>query len=294
MRISEMLTAIASWLESPENEAILLAEYDEDCLEVVANSCVQAAAILKATAETVEEIEPRFNQKRLDRISELEGKIKELQEKISNSTEEEYPELDSELRWYQDELEYEIDKAYDTLNYDESNITPESIDELANLAEAFDSSNDPELQKQAAVIDELLITIAAPPNAVSERKDLLDSRSKELEKKYKNTGKQLSESNKIADSIKDIEKSNLTKEYTILEAPLSTRYCPDHPGVSLIRIGDGIDQCNLDKKIYNYESGYTLNNGSKVPGGSVSQQTQHLNIPYYSIFDTRGDRLGTT
>jgi hypothetical protein len=83
----------------------------------------------------------------------------------------------------------------------------------------------------------------------------------------------------------------MAKQYTIMEAPLSTRYCPDHPGVPLMRVGDHQAQCELDKKIYNYETGYTLNNGSKVPGGDVSQQTAVLDIPYYSIFTTREDRL---
>ena len=49
---------------------------------------------------------------------------------------------------------------------------------------------------------------------------------------------------------------------------------------------------NCNKKVYNFDTGFALNNGSKVPGGDVSNQTQVLNIPYYSIFDTRDDRMG--
>jgi len=236
MRISEMLIAIASWLESPDNEAILLAEYDDDCLEVVANSCVQAAQLLKITAEAVEDIEP--------------------------------PE--------------------------ESKITPESIDELANLATAFDESGDPELKKQASVIDELLLTIASPPNAIVQRQDLVDRRLDELKKKYEQTGKDLAETNKIADSEKAIEKSQMTKQMEILEAPLSSRYCPDHPGAQIARVGEHMWQCELDKKVYNFETGFTLNNGNKVPGGDVANQTQALDIPYYAIFDSRSERMGNS
>ena len=58
MRISEMLQAIASWLESPNNEALLLAEYDETCSKIVAENCVLAAALLKNAAEQVEVVEP--------------------------------------------------------------------------------------------------------------------------------------------------------------------------------------------------------------------------------------------
>jgi len=233
MRISEMLTAIASWLESPDNEAILLAEYDEECLQIVANSCVQAAALLKITAEAVEDIEP--------------------------------PE--------------------------ESKITPESVEELANLATALDESGDPALQKQASVIDELLLTIASPPDAVAQRQDLLDKRLEEVKKKYEQPRKDLSEVNKIADSEKLIENSNMTKQMDILEAPLSSRYCPDHPGAQMARVGEHMWQCELDKKIYNFETGFTLNNGTKVPGGDVSNQTKAFDAPFYNIFDSREDRL---
>lgn len=234
MRISEMLTAIASWLESPDNEAILLAEYDDDCLQIVANSCVQAAALLKITAEAVEDIEPQ----------------------------------------------------------EESKITPEAIEELANLATAFDESGDPALKKQASVIDELLLTIASPPDATVQRKDLVDRRLDELKKKYEQTGKDLADTNKIADSVKAIEKSNMAKHMDILEAPLSCRTCPDHPGAQIGRVGEHMWQCELDKKIYDFENGFTLNNGTKVPGGDVANQTQVINIPCESIFDTRESRAG--
>lgn len=235
MRISEMLNAIASWLESPDNEAILIAEYDDDCLKVVAESCVQAAALLKITAEAVEDIEPQ----------------------------------------------------------EDSKITPESLDGLAQIANAFDSSDDPELKKQAAVIDELLLSIASPPNAIDERKDLENRRIDELKKKYESPTKELADTNKIADSKQAIEKSQMTKEYKVLEAPLSTRYCPDHAGAQVSRVGEHMWQCELDKKVYNFDTGFELNNGAKVPGGDVSNQTQGINIPYYAIFDTREGRLGS-
>lgn len=232
MRVSEMLQAIASWLESPNNEALLLAEYHEDSAKIVAESCVLAAALLKTAADEVSEVEPP----------------------------------------------------------PPSNITPDAVEGIAALAAAFDASGDPGLKKQASVLDELLLSIAAPPP--NERQDLLDARTEELKKKYEDPRKELHEVNKLADSEKAIDKSNMTKEYKILEAPLSSRYCPDHPGVQIARIGEHMWQCELDKKSYNFETGFELNNGSKVPGGDVSQQTQTLEIPYHAIFDTREGRLG--
>lgn len=235
MRIAELLNAIASWLESPNNEALMLAESDAECAGIVAESCVLAAQLLKTAADHVDVLEPP----------------------------------------------------------PESLITPESIDGVAALASALDSSGDPELKKQASVIDELLLTIAAPPNVLAARKDLEDNRIEELKKKYENPRQELEKTNKIADSNKAIDKSQFTKEYKILEAPLSSRYCPDHPGAQISRIGEHMWQCDLDKKTYNFETGFTLNNGSKVPGGDVSQQTQGLGVSTHSIFDTREGRLNS-
>lgn len=235
MRIAEMLHAIASWLENPNNEALLLAEDNPDCMKVVAESCVLAAALLKTAANEVDVLEPPA----------------------------------------------------------ESLITPESIEALANLAAALDSSGDADLKKQASVLDELLLGIAAPAGAYKSAKAAEDYRLEELKKKYENPRKELAENNKIADSEKAIDKSKMTKQYTILEAPLSTRYCPDHAGVQIARVGEHTWQCEMDKKVYNFETGFELDNGDKVPGGDVAQQTQNLNVPGHSIFDTREGRLQT-
>jgi len=235
MRIAELLNAMASWLESPNNEAMMLSEYHEDSMKVVAESCVLAAALLKKAAEEVEGLEPA----------------------------------------------------------EPSKITPESVEEIAALAAALDSSGDPKLMKQASVLDELLLTIAAPPNALKDKKAAEDDRLEELRKKYQEPREELRKNDKIADSEKRIKDSGYTKEYKILEAPLSSRYCPDHPGAQISRVGEHVWQCELDKKTYNYETGFELANGSKVPGGDVAQQTQGINTPFHAIFDTREGRLGS-
>ncbi len=234
MRIAELLNAMASWLSSPNNEALLLAESDEKCMQVVAESCVLAAELLKKAADEVDALEPPS----------------------------------------------------------ESVITSQSIEETAALAQALDESGDPQLKRVASVLDELLLTIAAPPNAYAERKDLVDSRADEVRKKYEQPAKDLHKYNQIEKSEKAIEKSNFTKDYRILEAPLSSRYCPDHPGAQIGRVGEHVWQCELDKKTYNFETGFQLNNGSKVPGGDVAQQTNGLDTPFHAIFDTREGRLG--
>jgi len=232
MRISEMLTAIASWLESPDNEALLLSEYDDQCIDIVANSCVEAAAILRKAANEVDVIEPP----------------------------------------------------------DASNLTDSSIEELGNVASAFDLSGDEKLQKMASVIDELLLTIAAPPKSDSD-KNAEDTRLEDLRRKYQDPREALDDMNKISDSEKAIKDSPMSKEYRILEAPLSIRGCPDHPGAQVARVGEHTWQCALDKKIYNYDTGFTLNNGSKVPGGGVEGQSAVQRQESHAIFDSRESRL---
>lgn len=236
MRISDLLLSIASWLESPNNEAILLSEYDDDCLKVVSESCVEAALALKKAASTVDEIEPR----------------------------------------------------------EESKITSESIESLAELASALDESGIEELQKQASVLDELLLTIAAPPNAYAEKLTANNDRLEELKKKYQDINKELSDKNKTADAAKIIEKSPAMKEYKLEDQPLQTRYCPIHYGAPMTRVGENEFQCSLDKKIFNYEVGYTLDDGTKVPGGSVQNQSNMILTPtFHNIFDSREGRLNS-
>lgn len=234
MRISEMLISIANWLENPNNEAILLSEYDDNCLKIVSNSCIEAAQLLKTAAEKVEEVEPPAP----------------------------------------------------------SNLTPESIEELASIATAFDASNDPNLKKQASVIDELLLSIAAPEDAIKKQKSYLDQRIEDLKYKYNHPRESLAEDMKSEATVKAIEDSDMIKEYRVMQAPLNTRYDPDHAGVLLNRIGDGIWQSEMTKKIYDFKEGFKLNNGMIVPGSSVSEQTQVDPREFHSVFDTREERLG--
>jgi hypothetical protein len=234
MRIGDMLIAIAQWLESPNNEAMLLSEYDDNCLKVVSESCVEAAQLLKKAAREVEALEPE----------------------------------------------------------EESKLTAESLEELASIATAFDSSNDPSLKKQASVIDELLLTIAAPENFLKNKRAADDQRIKDLESKYRNPSQELESINKVTDSLKDIENSDMTKRYRIMEHALSTRYDPDMPGVLTSRVGDNLWQSEMTKKVYNYGEGYSLSDGSKVPGSSVSEQTHTDSRDFHSQFDDRESRLG--
>lgn len=229
MRIKDILQAMASWLESSDNAAIVLSEYDDKCLEIVAASCAEAAYILKKAASEVDVLEPE----------------------------------------------------------EESYITPDAIDELGSLAATLDESGDPNLMKQAFVIDELLRTISAEKNI----KDKLLAQNKETadknKEKFKSVNDELRKSNKISESEEAIKKSPVYDVYNVLEAPLSTRYCPDHAGVSVARVGEQVWQCSLDGKIYDFNAGFTLATGKKVPGSSVANQTPFVDINPEGLFSTR-------
>lgn len=231
-----MLQAIASWLESPDNEAMMLAEYDDTCLQVVAQSCVTAAQELRKAAEEVDALEPQ----------QFSGVL-----------------------------------------------TPEAIDELALLADALDSSDDERLKKQASVLDELLLTVAADAEALSSRQSLIDSQIDEAKKKYlkEPVVKVNPDAKKIADAEKAIEQSGMTKEYRVLEHPLQSRSCPDHPGTPISRVADNTWQCPMDGKVYDFKLGFTLENGDKVPGSSVENQSLLDTRPQFSAFETREGRL---
>lgn len=233
MRISELLTAIASWLENPDNEAITLAEYDDDCLKVVSESCVQAAAILKLAAEETDLLEPK----------------------------------------------------------EDSNITSENIEGLAAIATEFDESGDPRLQKQASLIDELLLTISASKDFLKNKRAAEDYREKDLKKKYEDAKKFQDKNINREELEKRIDKSEYMKDYSPMEFGLKSRYCPDHPGVSVIRLSDSAIQCPLDRKVYDYEIGFKLENGGKVPGGTVEEQTKLDTHQQSSAFFSREERM---
>ncbi len=162
MKTSEILKAIASWLENPNNEALILAENDETSLESVATSCLVAANELRKAASEVE--------------------------------------------------------------VHQNKLTPEALDELSSLASAFDASGDQRLEKQASAIDQLLLAIAATGDLPGTRQDYLHGDMKDAHQKFiERNLNERPDQKKIADAEKAIEESGATKEYRVLEAPLSSR-----------------------------------------------------------------------
>jgi ribosomal protein L37AE/L43A len=78
-----------------------------------------------------------------------------------------------------------------------------------------------------------------------------------------------------------------TKSHT-----LSIRHCPNHIGVPLQRVSEGVWQCSLDGEIFCWDTGWTQD-GKAVPGGSVAEQTPASSEISSSsrIFDSREKAL---
>lgn len=186
------------------------------------------------------------------------------------------------------------------MSVEAGSIHPADVESLAALATEFDASDDEFLQKQAAVIDQLLINFAQrglkSEAETADEKELAklraEYRAKSSEQCYDDPRKEHEKDIKAAEAVKAIRSQ--VKEFRPLEAALSTRYCPDHPGSQVRRIGDYSYQCALDKKIYNYQEGFTTEKGNKVPGTDVARQTQNLGDRALEemSFSTREARLG--
>jgi len=295
-----MLTAIAAWLESPDNEAILLAEYDDDCLQRVAEACISAATTLKKCADEVDLMEPNHRllineaKQLLQTFSatpfaEHTVSVKLFDEDdivsdVTASPEEALVKLNSV------ELPEDVTASISIIGID--GMKSESLNTVARLASVFDASEDASLKKQASVIDEILLTIAAPPDWVKNFKSAQEKKIDELKRLYEEPNKFLHKNIGVSEAEEAIKKSPFNKEYRIMEHALSARSCPEHHGAQMQRISDHMWRCCMDGKIYNYLTGYTTERNEKVPGGDVAEQTKTMSqLESHQIFNTRESEL---
>lgn len=167
----------------------------------------------------------------------------------------------------------------------EPTLSTESLDELASLAEVLDKSGDEDLKKYASTLDMLLMTIASPKGWQEAFKKLEDSRIEELKRKYVGTKEKLDERNKISGMKEAVDDSKIYQTHRVLSEPLDTRYCPDHSGVQVMRVGEREVQCALDGKVYSYLEGFTKLDGTKVPGSTVELQSSVMDNVIPQSFD---------
>lgn len=143
------------------------------------------------------------------------------------------------------------------------------IDRLVSMADKLDEIG---AVKEAEQIDEFLLKYAKEigPYDSKKRQDELVEQDKKQPRKP--------------------EEDHHVHSYQPSGRTLSTRYCPDHLGSMLVRIGPRTYQCPLDGKIYNWESGFTDMEGNNIEGGSVAGQTgnatNYFEVPS-RIFESR-------
>lgn len=278
-KASKLLEKLADHLTDPNGEILLAAEHDQDVLNIVSFSLAKCAEVLKETARDILKLEGH----------DFDGDALEEMALVAS-------ELDGDVEF--SKYSESIDNVLDLLSKKDSDISVD-LENIVNLATAFDESGDPELGKKASVLDEILLTIGAPKGEnytfkAAEEAELIKLREKYRAGADKFYGVGKERTDKIADESNKVIKEKV-RQYKPNEHALSSRYSPDMPGVSLMRIADGVWQDPITKKIYNYEAGYTLDNGSKVPGSSISQQTQNMadNVEQKLNFSTRDDQLNS-
>ena len=199
----------------------------------------------------------------------------------------------------QEVLKNSIDNLHFLADKTAVELNEEDIEIIAALASEFENSGDEVLEKQASVLDQVLINFAQQGTLQEAKKRAEEEidrirkqyREESLKNKYEEPKKAHEKDIKASEATKQIE--DQIKRYRPLEASLSTRYCPDHPGVQVTRVADGIVQCELDKKMYNFREGYTTMKGNSIPGGDVQEQTRNFSTrPIESMtFSTRESRL---
>jgi len=162
------------------------------------------------------------------------------------------------------------------------------IEALESLAAAYDTYGS--MTKQASkineekrsVIDELLMTVAADPTAILRAKIAATKKLKDLKEEFRknreaiSVQKGLQKINRTDVAEKRVKDSGVTNEPTIvspMKYPRESRTCPEHAGALVARVGDGVWQCSLDKKVFDFNEGFTTITGEKVTGGSIASQS---------------------
>lgn len=150
---------------------------------------------------------------------------------------------------------------------------------LAFIANRLDEAG---ITSEADIIDDFLVRLAKEV----EKENKYDS------KKHHN---QLIREPKTKEDAVDRENTKKHHVHTqqSINGTLSTRYCPEHIGVTMSRVGDGTFQCPIDGQVYNWETGWTDYDGNEHLGGSVAAQTPDSTgyATPHRMFDSRENIL---
>lgn len=177
----------------------------------------------------------------------------------------------------------------------EATLKADDLEKIAAIAQSYDESGDPSLMETANVFDMVLQTLGRQ-SLTSEAVDVdaLTATRTKLQKEEKNYYASVKPVHEKLVKSEEAKKliADRVKHYRPQEHALQTRSCPDHPGSQPVRVADGVWQCMLDGKMYNYKEGYSSLKGEVVPGGDVSLQNQTMHeLDENTAFDSRVNRL---
>lgn len=137
-----------------------------------------------------------------------------------------------------------------------------ALNRIKDVADSLDESEDETQKKTAAVLDDLLIMLAN------------NTEKKEIQKKeYLDKIENIKNATEKKDDKKEEKKPEYKNHKRILQTPLSTRHCPNCPGVSLARNSEAVYYCGNCQQEFNFDEGYDKLNGDKIPGSSLRNQT---------------------
>jgi len=161
------------------------------------------------------------------------------------------------------------------------------LEKLAGLADRLDAIGAPE---EADLIDGFIEKHATDVERVGEADT---EQSKRYDSKYHHSLQVREPKAKQERIDREGRDEHHVHTYQSSAGMLSSRYCPDHIGVQMGRVGENTFQCPLDGQIYNWESGWTDLDGNEHPGGSVAGQTPDSSgiATPHRIFDSRENIL---
>lgn len=169
---------------------------------------------------------------------------------------------------------------------DKSASLGEVFEKLADVADSLDKAG---ALDEANMIDSFIEKHAEDYD--EDRKEEADTeQSKRYDSKHHHN-LQVREPKRDQERVdREGRKEHHVKTYKSVEATsLQTRYCPEHIGTQMGRVGEATYQCPLDGQVFNWEAGWTDFDGNQHPGGSVAAQTPDSTgyaIPH-RIFDSR-------
>lgn len=161
------------------------------------------------------------------------------------------------------------------------------FEKLATIADRLDSLGATE---EASLIDGFIKKNAEEDDSDYQGEDDKSEQSKRYDSKHHHS-LQVREPKTKQERIdrEGREKHHVHTMQSVEATALSTRYCPEHIGAAVSRVGESTYQCSIDGAIFNYETGWTDHDGNEHPGGSVAAQTPDssgYDTPH-RIFDSR-------